>query len=216
MKTCLKCGLEKPLEAFFRDKNKLDGRRNTCKDCGKSTRQRHYQENKETIDKKNEQWRKDNHEQSLKIQKKSRNRRAEQEKQRHKDYYWKDIDKTHKRDAEKRKRNRENLREYHQRYQKEYRKNNPNKYRINKEKRLSRIKSNGIFLIYEKEIIKILSMPCQNCGTKKSITLDHIIPISRGGRHSIGNLQALCFSCNSSKNNKLPIEWKIYQRNLVQ
>ena len=40
---------------------------------------------------------------------------------------------------------------------------------------------------------------CQHCGSTENITIDHIIPIAKGGTNEFINLQPLCKSCNSSK-----------------
>ena len=40
---------------------------------------------------------------------------------------------------------------------------------------------------------------CLRCGTHDSLTVDHVIPLARGGTDNIDNLQPLCFSCNASK-----------------
>ena len=45
---------------------------------------------------------------------------------------------------------------------------------------------------------------CKKCGTTTNLQLDHIIPVSKGGKDEDGNLQVLCASCNSSKNDKTP------------
>lgn len=41
---------------------------------------------------------------------------------------------------------------------------------------------------------------CACCGTTNDLTIDHIKPLARGGKHATSNLQWLCRSCNSSKN----------------
>jgi hypothetical protein len=43
--------------------------------------------------------------------------------------------------------------------------------------------------------------------TKKAITLDHIIPKSKGGTNREINLLILCNKCNCDKNDKDTIEW---------
>lgn len=37
---------------------------------------------------------------------------------------------------------------------------------------------------------------------------EHVIPVSRGGKHVCENIVAACGSCNSSKNDKLIYEWR--------
>lgn len=49
---------------------------------------------------------------------------------------------------------------------------------------------------------------CKYCHKPKKLTLDHVDPISRGGLHIPSNVVAACGSCNSSKKDKLMVEWK--------
>ncbi len=47
---------------------------------------------------------------------------------------------------------------------------------------------------------------CISCGSRKELTVDHIVPITRGGTDDMGNLQTLCRSCNAAKGNKIQEE----------
>jgi hypothetical protein len=40
---------------------------------------------------------------------------------------------------------------------------------------------------------------CVTCGVDQQLEFDHVIPHSRGGADSVGNLQLLCLACNRSK-----------------
>ena len=40
---------------------------------------------------------------------------------------------------------------------------------------------------------------CVYCGGNKKLTIDHVIPKSRGGENSWENMVTCCFDCNSSK-----------------
>ena len=48
---------------------------------------------------------------------------------------------------------------------------------------------------------------CIYCGKKKDLTLEHILPRSRGGPDTTDNAVFVCKSCNSSKGNKRLYEW---------
>lgn len=70
------------------------------------------------------------------------------------------------------------------------------------------------FVISEKDRKRLFAQNCAECGAAGE-HVDHIVPLSRGGRHSVGNLQMLCQRCNLNKNSKLTVEWRARKR-LVQ
>ncbi len=54
---------------------------------------------------------------------------------------------------------------------------------------------------------------CHYCGVAvaaKSMTMDHIVPISRGGKSTKGNVVPACKECNNRKKQLLPMEWDAY------
>lgn len=65
--------------------------------------------------------------------------------------------------------------------------------------------------------LEVFRFCCPVCGDRmdctpgshhaKSLTWDHVIPISRGGRDDDSNLLPLCQSCNSKKSNRTYEEW---------
>lgn len=58
---------------------------------------------------------------------------------------------------------------------------------------------------------------CYFCGEKISpgeLTMEHIVPLIRGGKSSKGNVVPACRACNSKKKYLLPIEWEEYIRKL--
>ena len=44
---------------------------------------------------------------------------------------------------------------------------------------------------------------CAYCKKRKKLTVDHVIPLSKGGINTIGNIVPACGSCNSSKCDRL-------------
>lgn len=70
-------------------------------------------------------------------------------------------------------------------------------------KRRSLEKNGKISLEQWSEILAKNNHQCVKCKTDKRIEMDHIIPLSKGGAHSVENIQPLCRSCNASKGNKI-------------
>lgn len=60
---------------------------------------------------------------------------------------------------------------------------------------------------------------CHYCGRRvgaRALTLDHVVPLIRGGRSVRGNMVAACKDCNSKKRSLLPWEWEDYLRVLAR
>ncbi len=51
---------------------------------------------------------------------------------------------------------------------------------------------------------------CQRTFPPKELTLDHIVPVTRGGRSTKGNCVPACKECNNQKKDLLPLEWQAY------
>lgn len=58
---------------------------------------------------------------------------------------------------------------------------------------------------------------CHYCGRhvgRENLTMDHVVPLARGGRSSKGNLVPACKECNNRKKYLLPVEWEEYLKAL--
>jgi 5-methylcytosine-specific restriction endonuclease McrA len=58
--------------------------------------------------------------------------------------------------------------------------------------------------VSRREVLRRDNHACQYCGSGKRLTLDHVIPRSKGGQHTWNNVVAACESCNSKKGDRLP------------
>ncbi len=91
--------------------------------------------------------------------------------------------------------------------QKEYRKTHKEKNQQWHHNYMARKKNNGSFIALDfSKLKKLLGNHCLGCwATDKKLTVDHIIPLSKGGTNFIYNIQPLCKSCNSKKSAYYPI-----------
>lgn len=57
---------------------------------------------------------------------------------------------------------------------------------------------------------RVRSGVCHYCGRRvgaRALTMDHVVPLIRGGRSIRPNLVPACKDCNSKKQSLLPWEW---------
>jgi len=78
-----------------------------------------------------------------------------------------------------------------------------------------RIKKQNNNLAFNLSHAELFAMPrleldyCVYCGSTDNLSIDHIIPISKGGNQDPKNLIRACSSCNKSKNASFFIDWYI-------
>ncbi len=51
---------------------------------------------------------------------------------------------------------------------------------------------------------------CEKNTPPNELTMDHIVPLVRGGKSTRGNIVPACKTCNTRKKNLLPMEWTAY------
>ncbi|HEY9813122.1 MAG TPA: HNH endonuclease [Candidatus Sericytochromatia bacterium] len=60
--------------------------------------------------------------------------------------------------------------------------------------------------VNRREVLRRDRHSCQYCGSTKHLTLDHIIPRSKGGKHTWDNVVTACSSCNGRKGDRTLIQ----------
>lgn len=57
---------------------------------------------------------------------------------------------------------------------------------------------------------------CRRTVGIRVLSMDHIVPLGRGGRSVHGNVVPACKDCNTRKQSLLPVEWQDYLARLSQ
>jgi 5-methylcytosine-specific restriction endonuclease McrA len=60
--------------------------------------------------------------------------------------------------------------------------------------------------VNRREILRRDLHTCQYCGSKKHLTIDHVIPRSKGGKHSWDNVVTACERCNAQKGDRTLVQ----------
>ena len=210
MKTCSKCKKSKEIEQFGTRKDSLDGRQGVCIECRTET---------------NRIWRLKNKDRAKSNEKAYREANKEKIEAYRKEYYQNNKDKVNAQKKEYNKRKKDEIKAKRKKYReankeiisaklkayaqsehgKLVRKNCENKRRF-----LKNITSDGSVPLNIKfplnseleslmETQKYKCVYCKEELTQENSHLDHIVPLSKKGTHTIDNIQFLCPSCNLQK-----------------
>ena len=171
---CTKCNVEKDESQFYKNKRYASGYMTWCKSCHRE----YYRqpEQKEKLKVLQQKWNKAHKSEIKEYQR-----------------LWYIKHKKHKNELTNRRCRERWASDSEYRKRKNFQKKPHNSSR-------RRIKQKGD-LTYEQwtEICENFGNICLCCGSP-DITVDHIIPLTRGGTHTKDNVQPLCANCNSSKN----------------
>lgn len=219
-KTCTGCGQTLPVENFSPSKLGLYGVRSKCRPCCALATQGYRKRNPEKVRDYNARFRAENPGKVAQKNREFRERNPDYAKNYHATYkdlenlrkrqeYWSDPAKQSQR---KRKARLENPEKFRERYR-SYAQNNKTKLNEKAARRRALKAKASTFYVSKKEVWHLYNSKCFYCP-KPSETIEHVIPLSRGGSHGIGNLVPCCGSCNYSKAGRTVMEWRIWKKRL--
>lgn len=221
-KPCPRCSIRKQMEEFpLNRRNAKTGRASYCKSCQNEYSRGHYSQNKAKYAKRQRSWRSANRQRLAEYSTRWRQANREQV-----------LAKARSREAKRRAAGlivvpptdarRKIWRAYYQRHKEvlafkraqhrekvnsrntAWRRANPEKWAaISAAQRAKRKSTHESFTAGEwKDLKERYGNRCLCCGSTGPLTADHVIPLSKGGRGTIDNIQPLCKSCNSTKHTK--------------
>lgn len=61
---------------------------------------------------------------------------------------------------------------------------------------------------WKRKCAKGICYYCEKSFPAKELTMDHIVPISKGGKSTKGNVVPCCKTCNTKKKSNLLMDWE--------
>ena len=176
VKECSKCNKEKLLSEFYKDKRKKDGHFSMCKGCIKDNMVEYRYSNKE----KHKEWR-DKNKELIRL--------------RNKKFYNENKDKIRKQNSE-------------------YKRTDVGVVvsTLTRQRYRDAVCSTDDGTVTTESLLNLReeqNHKCYHCGkeldyeTSKAVHLDHLVPLSKGGTHTISNVRWSCAYCNLSKGCKI-------------
>lgn len=197
-KTCTKCGTEKPVSDFNKQAKSKDGYQHNCRDCHRARYKEWASANAEKKASRMSQWRAENLEHRRAYKARYRAENPEKSKAEGRKYYAN---------------NAEIKREKAKTFNEAWRKANPDKVNAKEARRRALKLSAFVEDVSLDVVIGIHGASCIVCKSGIDISLrhphpmskslEHVIPLSRGGTHSYENCAPSHLRCNLSKGAKL-------------
>lgn len=230
MKVCRLCKVEKSLDEFHNMTRSKDGKQSRCKSCAIDLARRWYSENKERAAATCREYRAANAESVTEYHANYYQRNAEKWRERAQmpevierrnvllrermmDPQRRDAKRAQDRDYYQK--NADRLKAQANEYERVQRMlGNPQfiqRKRESNRRRRARMSNADVRMISHRDwnrLVQGQDGKCWYCKQDATLTLDHLIPLARGGRHAIGNIVAACQPCNSAKRDLLPIEFR--------
>jgi len=181
MKRCSRCREEKPLKTFSRDRTTVSGYCAYCKECNKAKNKRIYQKQRLARLEKAAAYREDNRDKIRKSMVKYNRKNAS-------------LIATKMR---------------------KYRKDNPDKVKETLTRsRMKRYGNRGKVEQVSREAVFAKDAEacylCETSLTLETMSLDHEMPLVRGGDHTLENCRCACWPCNNSKRDKTAEEYRLW------
>lgn len=233
-KTCNKCSTEKNIEDFSNNKRSKDGKNSWCKACFSQYRKEnakkfaerdrlYYENNKEEILKRMSIYREENKDKVKEQKRIEYENNREKYLLRRKTYYRENRAEILKEMKLYQKENRERIAEYKRNYSiknrhilakkaRVYAKNNAESFRERNARRKALLRQNKVGEVDYEKILKRDGLFCYLCGSDiddGDYHMDHVIPLSRGGSHSMENIKVTHARCNLIKHNKTVEEARV-------
>jgi 5-methylcytosine-specific restriction endonuclease McrA len=195
-KVCTKCGVWKLSSEFTRNNRTPDGRGPQCKTCHMD----YYRSDREALNERRRAYYREHKEEAAArtrldyiAKREERLAYAKAYREAHADrirLFLRQYKETHK----------DRLKEQHRAYWKA----NADRSKIHKQRRKARkLGQGGTFTLQEWQALCLtFENRCLACGATGKLTPDHVIPLARGGRNDIENIQPLCLTCNLQKGTK--------------
>lgn len=197
-KKCSKCQEVKPAtpEYFHRTSEKKDGLYPSCKVCVR----KYHQANKEALSEYTRQWRAANPERATATTESWVRKNPEKVYVTQRKYYLAHQEESRQRSRNWRTVNRDKSRQTTSQWAKD----NPTKRSAKDQRRRARkVGNGGNYTAKEwEDLCELYDYRCLACGEQKPLTVDHVVPLSKGGTNDIDNIQPLCRNCNSIKHDK--------------